>query len=148
MSVNAAALRAFTVRRDARSLMARRAAWALCGVALVAAGLALRAWTPVSDPAHALCALRRVAGVPCATCGLTRALVLLARGEWHASFALHPMAVVLAAQLAAGWLVWGVALARRWRAMPDRWLPHAVAANAAALLLLWLARLATGTLPT
>ena len=47
----------------------------------------------------------------------------------------------------AGWLVWALALARV-LIRPDRYVPAAVALNAAALAVLWLARLASGTLPS
>jgi hypothetical protein len=122
-------------------------AWAVCGAAAAAAMLALRVWVPAAGTADPICLFERVTGVGCATCGMTRAFALLARGDWPASLALHPMAPVLAAQVVAGWLAWGLGMARRWRRMPERWIPHAVAVDAAALLALWLARLATGTLP-
>ena len=37
-----------------------------------------------------LCLLHRLTGLPCLTCGLTRAVCLLARGEWRASLSMHP----------------------------------------------------------
>src|SRR5207245_9283187 len=37
-----------------------------------------------------LCLLHRLTGIPCLTCGLTRAVCLLARGEWRASLSMHP----------------------------------------------------------
>ena len=124
-----------------------RTAWWLCGLAAAGTWLALRAWTPVDDPAHAMCALRRIAHVGCATCGLTRALAALARGNPGASLALHPMAAALAIELAAAWSWWGLALARDRRELDQRWIPWAIAANAAAFLLVWVARLLTGTIP-
>lgn len=122
-------------------------AWALCGFAAVATALALRAWTAADDPSHPLCLLRQVSGLACPTCGLTRAAALLPRGEWRASLAMHPMAAALAVQLAAVWIAWGMALAQRWRERLDRWIPHAMAVNAATLLAIWLVRLTAGTLP-
>jgi len=47
-----------------------------------------------------LCLLHRLTGLPCLTCGLTRAVCLFARGEWGASLAMHP----------AGGLAFGVLL--------------------------------------
>ena len=122
-------------------------AWWLCGLAAAGAWLALRAWTPVDDPATAMCALRRIAHIGCPTCGLTRALAALARGELGASLALHPMAAVLAIELGAVWAWWGLGLARARSALDQRWIPWAVAANAAAFLVLWVVRLLTGTIP-
>ncbi|MFI5372361.1 MAG: DUF2752 domain-containing protein, partial [Candidatus Eisenbacteria bacterium] len=101
--------------------------------------------------AHALgmdsvCLLRQVAHVACPTCGMTRALALLAAGDWRSALALHPWAPALAIQIVSGWALWGLALVRG--AVPlERWIPRIVALNAAALILIWLARLLTGTLP-
>ena len=124
-----------------------RTAWWLCGLAAAGAWLALRAWTPVDDPAQVLCALRQFAHIGCPTCGLTRALAALTRGNLGASLVLHPMAVVLAIELAAAWAWWGRALARGQRDLDQRWIPWAIAANAAAFLLVWVVRLLTGTIP-
>ncbi len=62
----------------------------LC-IALLAAGLVLvganllhwRVWT---------CAFRETTGLPCPGCGMTRALSALCRGQFTASWALHPFA--------------------------------------------------------
>jgi hypothetical protein len=54
---------------------------------------------------------------------------------------LHPWALALALQTVAAWLLWAAWLAGGLRARPDRWVPHAVAANLGALMVLWLARL-------
>ena len=120
--------------------------WGLCGLAVVGAWLALRGWTP-ADPGQAVCALRRIAHIGCATCGLTRALAALARGDLGASLAFHPMVLVLAAELAAAWGASGVALARNTRLPDQRWIPWVIAANAAAFLLVWAVRLLSGTIP-
>jgi hypothetical protein len=79
---------------------------------------------------------------------MTRALALLARGDWSAALALHPWAPVVAAQLGLAWVLWGTALLRPgagagWRSR----LGPVLAANLAALAALWLGRLASGTLP-
>jgi hypothetical protein len=123
------------------------AAWALCGLAAAGAWMALRSWTPVDDPAGGVCALRSIAHVGCATCGLSRALAALAAGRLGASLALHPMALVLAIELATAWGWWGARLARGRPGWDQRWIPWAVAANAAAFLLVWVVRLLTGTIP-
>jgi hypothetical protein len=112
------------------------------------AGLAvLHVWTPSGDPATALCLSRRLLHLPCPGCGMTRAFALLAKGEWNAAFAEHPLAPVLALEGVLGWLAWGVALAaRRSLRLPFR-LDTVVLAHAAVLVALWLGRAATGTLP-
>jgi hypothetical protein len=129
--------------------------WALAG------GSGIVAWMVLAANAHTLhgdpmCVLRRVAHLACPTCGMTRALALLAAGEWRAALALHPWAPMIAAQIVAGWWLWGLTLARghgrtgRWGrriAQLEGRLPHVVALNAAALIVIWIARIATGTLP-
>jgi len=121
--------------------------WGLAGLAAVGAVLALRAWGRPGDAGDTTCLLRQAAHVGCATCGMTRALVALARGDWSRSFACHPFGLLLAAQLAAGWLLWGVRLARGGPRLPAGWAPRLAVANGGMLLALWLARLGTGTLP-
>ena len=129
--------------------------WVSAGVAGVVAWSLLRtsADAPASEP---LCLMRRVAHVACPTCGMTRALARLAAGEWRAALVLHPWAVAIAAQVVAGWTLAGLTLARGFGRLDvlarriaglERWLPHLVALNFAALILIWLARLATGSLP-
>ena len=126
----------------------RRGAWLVwlaAGAALALAWVAIAASHPAAG--EPLCALRRATGLACPTCGVTRALALLARGAWRESLALHPWAAALALQVWGAWALWAAWLAGRLRARPDRWVPPTLAANAAALAVLWLARLATGTLP-
>ena len=76
---------------------------------------------------------------------MTRAFASLAKGDWPAALALHPLAPVLAFEMIAGWAVWGVALASR-RLLSFR-LDGLLLGNLAALIALWLGRVATGTLP-
>ncbi|HYX25773.1 MAG TPA: DUF2752 domain-containing protein [Thermoanaerobaculia bacterium] len=111
-------------------------------------GLALlHAWTPAGDAASSICLLRRVFHLPCPGCGMTRAFAALAKGDWSAAVALHPLAPIVAAELVLGWAAWGIALAARrpWR-LPVR-TDALLLANLAALVALWLGRVATGTLP-
>ena len=42
-----------------------------------------------------LCPLHRFCGVPCPTCGTTRAAFALARGDFAAAFALNPLTMSL-----------------------------------------------------
>jgi hypothetical protein len=91
------------------------------------------------------CLLRTTTGIPCPSCGMTRAAAALAHGDWLAALAWHPLAPFLAIEaiVLAGWLG-----ARRLRGVPPR-PPQAVidrilAANAAIIVVVWLARLASG----
>lgn len=118
--------------------------WALAGCAGLAGLAVLRVWVPDADPNQAVCLSRRLFHMPCPGCGLTRAFAHLAKGEWSAALADHPLAPVLAAEMILAWLAWGAALAGRLRTLP---VDLVVLANAAVFCALWLGRLASGTLP-
>ncbi len=122
--------------------------WLLAGC-LGAAGLALLPfWTPSEEVRASICLSRRLLGLPCPGCGMTRALAHLAKGEWRAALAAHPFAPVLAAELLLGWLAWGVRLRKLGERIgsPD-WAAPLLLSNAALLLALWMGRLAAGALP-
>jgi uncharacterized protein DUF2752 len=121
--------------------------WLFTGLAGFAGLAILHVWVPSTDPAGALCLMRRLFHLPCPGCGMTRALAHLAKGEWSAAVRDHPLAPVLAVEVALGWAAWGASLAAaRSLRLPVR-LETLVLANAAALVALWLGRAATGTLP-
>lgn len=48
-----------------------------------------------------LCPFRRITGLPCPGCGLTRSWVYAAHGWWGDSFAAHPFGLVLMAAVIA-----------------------------------------------
>ncbi len=68
---------------------------------MLVAALVLRAWMPSDDPATTICLFRRLTHHECATCGMTRALALLVRGDWAGAFARHPLAIPLALEAIA-----------------------------------------------
>jgi hypothetical protein len=122
--------------------------WSLAGLLGVVALGILHAWTPSDDIRYSICLLRRL-GLPCPGCGMTRAFAHLAKGEWRAALAAHPLAPVLAAEVVLGWLAWGLHVAGRrmpWRVWPAGLTP-ALLANLALLVALWVGRLAAGALP-
>jgi hypothetical protein len=129
-------------RRDARL-------WLLAGFAGLAGLALLHFWTPSNDPAAAICLSRRLLHLPCPGCGLTRAFAHLAKGEWLAALAAHPLAPVLALEAFLGWLAWGAALAARrpFRLPAGMGIDTLALGHAAVLVALWLGRAATGTLP-
>jgi hypothetical protein len=121
--------------------------WALAGAAGMAAYFLLRVWVPAEGAGFALCPLRRFAGLPCPGCGMTRAFAHLAKGEWSAAVRDHPLAPLLAAELALLWMAWGGAAAGLLR-LPAWSKPElAVLGHLAVLVAVWLGRMATGTLP-
>jgi hypothetical protein len=101
-----------------------------------------------SGAQYTICAFRRVTGIPCPGCGLTRAMAALARGEWLLALHFHPFAPLILGEAAALWAAIGAAVVRRRPfTLPPGLLQQLVIWQAAALLALWLGRLATGTLP-
>lgn len=123
-----------------RSAAAWRA-WGMAGAGMLVAGLLLAAWTPPDSAAWTTCAFRRLTGLECATCGMTRALSALAHGDLAGSLARHPLAAPLAAEAALLWLLAPLALHRGWRPRPA-WTRAWAWGHGAALLVAWGARLA------
>jgi hypothetical protein len=85
------------------------------------------------------CPLRALAGIPCATCGMTHAFVALAHGEVARAFAASPLGALLAA---GGWLYAVADLARVAAGAPlpavgPRALRAAAALGVAAVLANW-----------
>ena len=78
---------------------------------------------------------------------MTRAFAALAKGDWSAALALHPLAPVVAAELVLGWAAWGIAVVSRPTFLRPIKIDSLLLANLAALVALWLGRVATGTLP-
>ena len=123
--------------------------WLAWGATGLAAAIAVRWLAGASGaPAEPVCLFYRMTHVSCPTCGMTRAFVSLAHGDWRLALGFHPWAIPLAAQALVGWMAWAFAIAHRGRIRPDRLLPAAVAINAAALVILWLVRFASGSLPS
>ncbi|MFB9315399.1 DUF2752 domain-containing protein [Nocardioides plantarum] len=60
-----------------------------------------------------ICPFRRLTGLPCPGCGLTRSWVYLAHGQWHDSVAAHPFGPVAVAMAVALVVSVVVALVRR-----------------------------------
>jgi len=127
----------------------RRSAWtwALAGLVGLAGLALLHVWVPDPDPARAFCFSRRFLGIPCPGCGLTRSFAHLAKGEWPAALAAHPLAPVLAAEAFVAWLLWGIGLRRTSPLLRPEWIGPVALGHVAVLCALWLGRLSTGTLP-
>ena len=46
-------------------------------------------------PEIGLCSFKRLTGLPCAGCGMTRSFIALGHGDWTAGFEWHPIGVLL-----------------------------------------------------
>jgi hypothetical protein len=107
-------------------------------------------WRPPDDGGFVLCLFRRLTGLPCMGCGLTRSFCACAKGELARAAAFHPLGPALFAATVVWWARGVAAVAgldapvaafdravRRWR------LPVVAIA---ALAVAWVWRLATLTL--
>jgi hypothetical protein len=90
------------------------------------------------------CAFRQVTGLPCPTCGMTRAIRLALQGDFRAATQMHPLwFVVVPACVALGIAeMAGYRRSGRWGTVIERravlWV---VGAIALALVVVWIARL-------
>jgi hypothetical protein len=121
--------------------------WLLAGLAGLAGFAVLHVWVPSGDPSDAFCLSRRLFHLPCPGCGMTRAFAHLAKGEWSATLNLHPLAPVVALEIVAGWVLWGLGLAARRTFRLLVGIEVLLLSNVALLFALWLGRAASGTLP-
>jgi hypothetical protein len=92
-------------------------AWAAAALSLLAA----RPWASSAAAALGLaCPLRHLTGIPCATCGATRAALALAEGRWPDALAANPLLAAGGLAFVAGGLIaplW-LAAARRVPVVP------------------------------
>jgi hypothetical protein len=129
----------------------RVACWLLataCGALLL---VEMRRHGAPPPGAISFCLFRRWTGIPCPLCGLSRAFLAMAQGDWRAMFRLHPLAPLLALEGGAVWLASG-AWAAGWRLpLPqprlERFAERVILANVALFILLWGVRLYFHTLP-
>lgn len=115
-------------------------------LAVLVAAYAMAYWLAPTSNGTVTCLLRLHADQACPGCGMSRATGRLVRGDVIGSYAYHPMAIVLAIQAVAV-AVWRIRWGRR--PITDRHhllLAWGAAANVGLLLLVWLARTATGHL--
>lgn len=122
----------------------RRIPWVALATLLALLGLRVAA---LLEPVSGLlpgCAFKRLTGFACATCGLTRCVMALGRGDWREAFHWHPVAAMVLALLPLA-AVWDVR--RAWRADPYPGLPASRAARLsvwAILVAAWALQVARG----
>jgi len=95
------------------------------------------------DPAGSICVLRRATGLPCPTCGLTRAFYAMGRGAVGEAFEAHPLGPLVFVLFGVVWVrSAGILLAgRAWLNVAARVLTWSLPFIAGAALLLWAVRL-------
>ena len=105
---------------------------------LLCAGL--WAFAPHADGSWILCAFRRATRVPCPSCGMTRAVGWLLRGDVPASLRYHPLGGLTLALLFGTW-VYGMGVAVRGWSVSIRAAVWVAIAFEALLIAVWLFRL-------
>jgi hypothetical protein len=122
----------------------RRIPWVALGALLAAVGAWVGAFLQPVWNLLPGCAFKRLTGFACATCGLTRCVMALGRGEWREAFHWHAAAACLAALL-PGLALWD--LRRAWRGDPYPPLPDSQAVRVSAWVILlgvWALQVARG----
>lgn len=90
-----------TIESDAA--LARRNEW-FALVALTAILVASVFWHPADEGGFVFCLLRRMTGLPCPGCGLTRSFCALAKGEVARSFSFHWLGPLLFLMACVYWV--------------------------------------------
>lgn len=102
---------------------------------------------PTAEEGPTICLIALCTGTACPGCGMTRAASSLIRGDMGAALSFHPLIPLIALLAIAGW-TWFVLVRVGKVEPPDRGLVNGVLVlTAIALVAVWVARLATGTLP-
>ncbi|GEM_PF-1487582 len=57
--------------------------------------IALAIWTPPSEPNFIVCGFRRLTGLPCPGCGMTRGISALLKGDWRLAVHFNPFAPIV-----------------------------------------------------
>lgn len=118
------------------------------GFAPLAAVVAVLVAIPAAgaDDGPVMCFSRRHTDVACPSCGMTRGVASLMRGDLAGSWSMHPLAIVFVLQA----IIAGLALAfdvGRSRLTWFKWIPAVMAIDVVLLVVVWFMRYSAGTLP-
>jgi len=99
-------------------------------------------------PLPEICTVKRLTGVPCPGCGMTRSFICISQGEWVRAWRLNPasflMYFLIAAQIPYRlWQLWRVY--RGQLPVAEGWFGYYFMAIAAAMFLQWVFKILTGT---
>jgi hypothetical protein len=96
------------------------------------------------DGGTSICLLKRLTGIPCMTCGMTRSFCAIGRGRLAEAARFHPLGPVVYAMLAAVMIRAAVmaAFGRMWLGRTVRVLIWSIPVLVAAAIVIWAVRLA------
>ena len=106
----------------------------------------LLAFAPADD-GPTICPFALCTGTACPGCGMTRAAGYLIRGDLGSAMSYHPLVPLILTQIAVGWAWFALSRLGIMKPPQSRTITWALAATSAALLSLWVIRLALGSLP-
>ena len=98
--------------------------WSIAAAAALVFGVSF-AFTPTGFPKLQLCVFRRLTGLQCPGCGLSRSFCALSHGEWSAAWGFHPFGVVFYG-LGIALVLWPFVV-RAWPGVGERWVRSGVA---------------------
>lgn len=108
---------------------------------------ALAAVTP-TDEGPTICPFALCTGMACPGCGMTRAASHLIRGDLGLALRYHPLVPLTALAVAGGWSWYALRLRGTVRPISQRALNFILIGSGIALVVVWVVRLLTGTLPS
>lgn len=100
-----------------------------------------------TDDGAGVCIFRRCTGGYCPGCGMTRAARHLTRGDVGAAWHDHPIVVLVAAQGVVGAVLFVGIRRLRARLLSVRTVAIVAAVNGVLLMVIWVVRLADGSIP-
>lgn len=109
--------------------------------------VSLLAMVPTIEDGPTICPVALTTGIACPGCGMTRAASRLLRGDLASAVAFHPLVPAIAVLAIVGWAWFVLRKAGKVQPISDRLLNGILIATFVALMIAWIARLATGTLP-
>ena len=100
-----------------------------------------------SDDGPTICPFALCTGSACPGCGMTRAASSLIRGDIGAAMVFHPLVILIALQATGAWIWYVLRRKNVVGPMSQRTLTIILATTGVALVLVWIVRLASGSLP-
>ena len=100
-----------------------------------------------SDDGRTVCPFALCTGSACPGCGMTRAASSLIRGDIGAAMVFHPLVILIALQATGAWIWYLLRRNGRVEPMSQRTLTIILATTGVALVLVWIVRLVSGSLP-
>lgn len=102
---------------------------------------------PAAEDGPTVCPLALFTGTACPGCGMTRAASRLLRGDLGAAMSFHPLVPAIIVVALGGWVWFLLRKTGRVQPLSNRVLNGILIAILTGLVAVWIARLATGTLP-